>query len=59
MSDWKKLFRENMAADPEFAAYIKGLEPGTPVTPTGEGPRSFAQAPGADAAERGTRRPPL
>lgn len=34
MSDWKKLFRENMAAAPEFAAYIKGLEPGTPVTPT-------------------------
>lgn len=34
MSDWKKLFRENMAADPEFAAYIKGLEPETPVRPT-------------------------
>ena len=34
MSDWKKLFRENMAADPEFAVYIKGLEPGTPVQPT-------------------------
>jgi len=34
MSDWKKLFRENMAADPEFAVYIKGLEPETPVTPT-------------------------
>ena len=34
MSDWKKLFRENMAADPEFAAYIKGLEPGTPLRPT-------------------------
>jgi len=34
MSDWKKLFRENMAADPEFAVYIKGLEPATPGTPT-------------------------
>ncbi|MEP6469842.1 MAG: hypothetical protein ABJC24_08740 [Chloroflexota bacterium] len=34
MSDWKKLFRENMAADPEFAAYTKGLEPGTPLTLT-------------------------
>jgi hypothetical protein len=30
MSDWQKLFRENMAADPEFAAYSKGIEPGTP-----------------------------
>jgi protein-tyrosine-phosphatase len=36
MSDWKKLFRENMAADPDFAAYVKGLEPGTPLTPTGK-----------------------
>ena len=34
MSDWKKLFRESIAVDPEFATYIKGLEPGTPLTPT-------------------------
>ncbi len=34
MSDWKKLFRENVAADPEFAVYLKGLEPETPVQPT-------------------------
>jgi hypothetical protein len=34
MSDWKNLFRENMAADPEFAVYLKGLEPETPVQPT-------------------------
>jgi hypothetical protein len=34
VSDWKKLFRENMAADPEFAVYLKALEPETPVQPT-------------------------
>ena len=34
MSDWKKLFRESMADDPEFGAYIKGLEPGASAKPT-------------------------
>jgi hypothetical protein len=34
MSDWKQLVRETMAADPECATYIKGLEPGTALRPT-------------------------
>lgn len=35
MSDCKKLVRENMAADPEFAVHIKRLEPpGRPMQPT-------------------------
>jgi hypothetical protein len=44
---WEELFREKMAADLEFATYIKGLEPGTGPAAHGEGPRSLAQAPGA------------
>jgi hypothetical protein len=30
----EELFREKMAADLEFATYIKGLEPGTALRPT-------------------------